>query len=107
MYAVNYSFYGYLLATDRLRKVFIQSDNDIDLNNLKYIDEVCESIHDVLRLDRERLNTFEHFYSARSFIHVIFAQYQGKDPLSSRIQIINAFPSVKSILVLVRMHSFN
>lgn len=81
MYAVNYSFYGYLLATDRLRKVFIQSDNDIDLNNLKYIDEVCESIHDVLRLDRERLNTFEHFCSARSFIHVIFAQYQGKDPL--------------------------
>lgn len=53
--------HGYALATDRLRKVVIQSDNDIYLNNLKDIEKMCESIGDVLSLNRERLNTLGHF----------------------------------------------
>lgn len=53
--------HGYALATGRLRNAFIQSDNDIYLNNLKDIQKICESIHDVLSLDRERLNKLEDF----------------------------------------------
>ena len=53
--------HGYALATGQLRNVFNQSENDIYLNNLKDIQKICESINDVLSLDRERLNTLEHF----------------------------------------------